>query len=85
MRRLDDIISASEIGTWCYCKRAWHLQQLGHRSTLTEEQMAGNRYHRIHFQNLRSAHRQRAAARVVMIACVVLLITIGIVGIWSPH
>ena len=38
MRRYDDMISASEIGAWCYCRKAWHLQQLGHTSALTEEQ-----------------------------------------------
>jgi len=85
MRRPDDIISASEIGTWCYCKRAWHLQRLGHKSNLTEEQLAGNRYHRTHFQDLRSAHRQRAAACGVMIACLMFLILTGIATLLSPQ
>ena len=85
MHRHDDVISASEIGTWCYCRRAWYLQQLGHASALSDEQLAGNRYHNTHFQRLRSAHRQRNAARIVMIACLVSLIVIGIAGLWSPQ
>lgn len=83
MRRRDDMISASEIGTWCYCRKAWHLQQLGHISALTEEQRAGIRYHQTHLRNLRSAYRQRNAARLVMIACLVSLIMIAIAGLWS--
>ena len=83
MRRHDDTISASEIGTWCYCRKAWHLQQLGHTSALTKEQRAGTRYHRTHFQNLRSAYRQRNAARIVMIVCFVSLIMIAIADLWS--
>jgi hypothetical protein len=85
MRRHDRFISASEIGTWCYCKRAWHLQQLGHPSTLKEEQWKGTRYHQAHFQNLRRARRQRALSRVVMLICLALFIWFGIAGSWSPR
>ena len=85
MRRHDRFITASEIGTWCYCKRAWRLQQLGYPSTLTQERMAGTRYHQTHFQNLRRARRQRAVARVVMLICLALLIWFGIAGSWYPR
>ena len=85
MRRHDRLISASEIGTWCYCKRAWYLQQLDHVSALREEQLDGARYHQIHFQNLRDARRQRAVARVIMLICLVLLILVGIAGSWSAR
>ena len=85
MPRRDRFISASEIGTWCYCKRAWHLQRLGHLSTLKEEQRKGTRYHQTHFQNLRRARRQRAVARVVMLICLALLIWFGIAGSWYPR
>jgi len=78
-------ISASEIGTWCYCKRAWYFQQLGHPSALREEQLDGARYHQTHFQKLRDAPRQRAVARVIMLICLVLLILVGIAGSWSAR
>ena len=85
MRRRDHFISASEIGAWCYCKRAWHLQQLGHPSALRKEQLDGAQYHQTHFQNLRCARRQRAVGRVVMLICLVLLILLGIAGSWSAR
>ena len=82
MGHRDDIISASEIGTWCYCKRAWHYQQLGRPSANTDERVAGSRYHRAHFRKLRSAQRQLAAARIIAITCVILLAVIGIADLW---
>ena len=83
MPRYNRLISASEIGTWCYCNRAWYLQQLGYPSSLTEGRMAGTRYHQAHFQNLRAARRQRAAARVVIVICLAVFIWIAIAGLWS--
>jgi hypothetical protein len=85
MPRHDRLISASEIGTWCFCKKAWHLRQLGHASALKQEQMAGTRHHQTHFQNLRGARRQRAVARAVMLICLVLLVWIGIAGSWASR
>ena len=85
MPRHDRLISASEISAWCFCKKAWHLRQLGHASDLTMEQAAGTRYHQAHFQNQRRAHRQRAIARAVMLICLVLLIWIVIAGLWRSR
>ena len=85
MRRHDRFISASEIGTWCYCKKAWYLQQLSHPSALSAERLDGSRYHQTHFQNLRVARRQRAVSRVVMLICLVLFILLGIGGSWSAR
>ena len=77
MNRENRFISASEIGTWCYCKRAWYLQQLGQPSALTEERTAGTRYHERHYQKLRSTRRVRAAARAIMAVSLLLLIWLG--------
>ena len=78
MRRHNRLISASEIGTWCYCHKAWHLQRLGYRSSLTNEQIAGTKYHEARHRDLRAAHWQRAAARIVVAACMLLLILLAI-------
>ena len=42
MRRDDRSISASEIGTWCYCKKAWHLSQSGHPPSQKSERLGSN-------------------------------------------
>lgn len=81
MRRNNHFITASEIGTWCFCCRAWYLQHLGHRSTLTKEQITGTQFHQTHLQSLRGAHRQRAIARIVMLICLAILLWIGIAGL----
>ena len=83
MRRYNQFITASEIGTWCFCNRAWYLQNLGHRSTLTKEQITGIQFHQTHLQSLRAAHRQRVIARTVMLICLAILLWIGIAGLRS--
>lgn len=79
----SEFITASEIGTWCFCSRAWHLQQLGYRSTLTKEQTIGTRFHEAHLHSLRAARWQRAIARIVMLICLAILRWIGIAGLRS--
>jgi len=76
-------IAASEIGTWCYCKKAWHLSRTGYPCSLTEEWAAGIRYHKAHNRRLRAAHLQQAVAKTVMLVCVLILIVLGISGLWT--
>jgi hypothetical protein len=83
MRRRNHFITASEIGTWCFCSRAWYLQHLGYRSTLTKEQITGTQFHEAHLQSLRAAHRQRAIARIAMLICLAILLSIGVAGLGS--
>ena len=83
MRRDGRFISASEIGTWCYCKKAWHLSQSGYPCANTEERAAGIRYHSAHNRRLRVAHRQQAAASIVMLVCALILIMLGISRLWT--
>jgi hypothetical protein len=83
MRRHNHFITASEIGTWCFCSRAWYLQHLGYRSTLTKEQITGTQFHEAHLQSLRAAHRQRAIARIAMLICLAILLWIGVAGLRS--
>ena len=85
MRRYNHFITASEIGTWCFCSKAWYLQHLGYRSTLTKEQITGTQFHQTHLQSLRAAHRQRAIAGIVMLICLAILLWIGIAGLRSPR
>jgi len=78
VNRENRFISASEIGTWCYCKRAWYLQQLGQPSALTEERVAGTGYHERHFQKLRTTRGVRAVARTIVLVSLLLLTLLGI-------
>lgn len=83
MRRDRRFISASEVGTWCYCKKAWHLSHSGHQSSLTDERAAGIRYHRAHNLRLRAAHQQQAVAGIVMLVCVLIFIMLGTSRLWT--
>jgi hypothetical protein len=84
MHEEDRHISASEIGTWCYCKKAWHLAQRGNQSSLAPERTAGLQYHAAHSQDLNGAIRQRAAARAVVAVCA-LVALIAFVWVWFPR
>jgi hypothetical protein len=83
MRRHNQSITASEIGTWCFCSRAWYLQHLGYRSTSKKKQISGIQFHETHLQSLRAAHRQRAIARIAMLICLAILLWIGVAGLRS--
>jgi hypothetical protein len=83
MRRDNHFITASEIGTWCFCSRAWYLQHLGYRSKLTKEQITGTQFHEAHLGSLRAAHRQRAIARIAMLICLAILLWIGVAELRS--
>jgi hypothetical protein len=45
MKRNDDIVSASEIGSWVYCPEAWRLQALGLEPGNEKALEAGERRH----------------------------------------
>ena len=83
MRRDGRFISASEIGTWCYCKKAWHLSHSGHQSSLTDERAHGIRYHKAHNRRLRAARLQQAVASIVMLFCVLILVMLGLSRLWT--
>jgi hypothetical protein len=83
MPRDNRFIAASEIGTWCYCKRAWHLSHSGNPCSLTEERASGIRYHKAHNCRLRAARLQQAVASIVMLVCVLVLIVLGISRLWT--
>jgi len=83
MRPEGRFISASEIGTWCFCKKAWHLSQSGDQRSLTDERTAGVRYHKDHNRRLRAAQQQRTVARIVMFLCVLIFILLGISRLWT--
>jgi hypothetical protein len=66
-------IRASDIGTFLYCKRAWHLSQQGAASQLETERAKGTAFHVQHGQNVQAAGRAGTLARWCGIAALVLL------------
>lgn len=78
MPRDNRFISASEIGTWSYCRKAWDLLRRGCPSSLTEDRAAGVRYHQSHNRDIRIARRQYSVARFVMVVCVLGSVLIGV-------
>jgi hypothetical protein len=70
-------ITASEIGTYCFCKRAWHLGKIGIPSALARAREAGSAWHEKHANRVATASRSRRlehALRLAFLALVLLLI-----------
>ncbi len=67
-------VRASEIGSYVFCRRAWHLDQRGVPSTLEPERAAGIAFHQQHGQQVQSANRARSTAPWFAIAAIVLVV-----------
>lgn len=80
MRRHDDVISASEIGQWVYCQRAWFLARTGASNRNTRALTRGQRGHRRHSRQVAWARRLRLAA-LALIALGLLVATWGLLGL----
>ncbi len=52
----EEIISASEIGQWTYCHRAWYLARTGAENRNVRALRRGRRAHESHGRSLARAH-----------------------------
>ena len=59
-------ISASEIGTYAFCPRAWALKQLGYPSDSQKQMDSGTKYHQAF------GTRQRLI-RILWVLCLIIL------------
>jgi hypothetical protein len=76
-RRVDSerYIRVSEIGTFVYCQRAWHLARQGAPSALESERSRGTEFHRQHGEETkRAAAAARLPAHVFGIAALILFL-----------
>ena len=75
----NDIISASEIGRWAYCHRAWFLAREGAVNRNVEALTRGERAHQQHGRQVARAHtlHHLALALIALAAAVFLLAVIG--------
>jgi hypothetical protein len=70
----EKYVSASEIGSYVFCRRAWHLDRRGVPTTLEPERAAGVAFHERHGQQVRIASQARGLARCFAIAAIVLVV-----------
>jgi hypothetical protein len=64
-----DLIRASEIGDWCFCRRAWYLNDRRTRPTLVqiEQRQAGIAYHERHGRVVMQSQRAMRARDFVLV------------------
>ena len=72
-------IRASEIGTYLYCRRAWHLRKQGVESANQAELSAGTSLHRQHGRKILAASLARTLGAFLLILAFTLL-TVWAVG-----
>lgn len=66
-------IRASEVNTYLFCKRAWHLGRQGEVSSLTPQRAQGVAYHQEHGDQVRSASSAKITAKWFALAGVFFL------------
>jgi hypothetical protein len=71
-------ITASEIGTYCFCRRAWHLGKTGSPSASPHAREAGVAWHEAHSRRVATAERSRQVARAFGFACLVLVFLLSL-------
>ena len=77
--REETYITASEIGTYCFCKRAWHLGKIGIPSALTRSREAGSEWHEAHSHHVATAMKSQRMAHAFGLAFVVLILLLSLV------
>jgi len=77
MSRHDDIISASEIGQWTYCHRAWWLARQGEPNRNVKSLTLGEEAHQRHSHQVASTSFLRHLSLILMIIAIVLLVLTG--------
>ena len=68
-----DLIRASEIADWCFCRRSWYLSARGVGANLVqiEKRQAGVEYHQRHARSVNQARGvMNGATRALLVAVV---------------
>jgi hypothetical protein len=66
-----DLIRASEIADWCFCRRSWYLSARGVGTSLVqiEERLAGVDHHHQHARRVNQGRRiMNVATRALLVA-----------------
>ena len=72
----QDSIRASEIGDWCFCRRAWYLASRKTQPSLLqiERRQAGTAYHERHGRAIVQSRREINAERLFLLLLLLLAI-----------
>ena len=70
----SEIISASEVGQWVYCQRAWFLARAGKENANTQALARGESYHRRHSRGVMFSRILLKAGVVLMILGALILL-----------
>lgn len=75
--RLHNLIRASEVGNYVYCRRSWFLSARGIAPSLEQmgKRHSGTEYHRRHGDQVQSAQKLTSAASYVLL--LVLFLALG--------
>jgi hypothetical protein len=68
-----DLVRASEIADWCFCRRSWYLSARGVRPNLVqiEKRLAGVGHHQQHARSVNQARDvMNGATRALLVAVV---------------
>jgi hypothetical protein len=69
----EKYVTASDIGSYVFCRRAWHLDQGGVPTTLQSNRDAGVEFHYQHGIQVKAAGRARALSVWFALAAIVLI------------
>lgn len=71
-----DLIRASEIADWCFCRRAWFLNDRNTRPSLLqiERRRAGTAYHERHGRVVMHSRRPIRAENIVLLLLLFLVV-----------
>jgi hypothetical protein len=77
-----DLIRASEIADWCFCKRSWYLSDQNVRPSLVqvEKRDAGIHYHE---QHARTVKRARTTMSTATYALLLVLLVAAVYWLWT--
>ncbi len=67
-------ISASEVGSYLFCARAWWYHQQGIKSTNQAEMTAGTELHRLHGRTVIASGLTRSLAVILLLVALALLV-----------
>jgi len=71
-----DVIRASEIGDWCFCRRAWYLANRKTPPSLLQirRRQAGTAYHECHGRATVQPRREINARKLVLLLLLLLVV-----------